>query len=175
MEPAAPAGVQQYPRKEFHQSLQTTWVGHVHQPRELGKRWRTLVDRRVMVVTLTETMARVWGITRTYSFGFEYYFDSDLNQIVFDYDHNLFTMRWPPSLVVETFDTGRDVAVPAIVTAAASAANSLVCTFIWGARMRRDWNVITGMGLFELTLVTAAGSILRLDPLVYSWRFEPRE
>ena len=74
-------------------------------------------------------------------------------------------------LVVKTFNNGRDLAVPAIVTAAASGVDAIVCTLIWGSRLRTDWAFVSGMALFELKLVTAAGSILRLDPISYRWQF----
>ena len=76
-------------------------------------------------------------------------------------------MSWAPPLVVQTFNNGRDLAIPAIVTAALSGVDTLLCTFKWGPRMRTDWFQIVGMGLFELSIISGAGH-LRLDPSLYS-------
>ena len=173
MEPTAPAGVQQFPREESDHSLETTWVGNVHQPRELGKRWLTLLDRRTLMIVISEAVASSLGIASRYSFTFQYHYNSESNQLVHGYDPSRFSMRWPPPLVVGSFDNGRDLAVPAIVIGAASGVDSLVCTLIWGVRLRTDWISVVGMGLFELSVVTASGVNLRLDPLLYSWRFDP--
>ena len=172
-EPAVPAGVQQYPREDSDHSLETSWVGHAHQPRELGKRWSTQVDRRVLEIVLTEAFATAFRIARTYTFHFEYHYDSASDQLVYYYDHSQFSMRWPAPLLVGSFDNGCDLAVPAIVTAAASSLDTIVCTLIWGAKLRTDWTFITGMALFEMSLVTSTGNILRLDPIVYRGRFIP--
>ena len=167
IERAAPAGVPQYPREEPHHLLETSRVGHTRQPRDLGKRWITQSDRRSLVIAISQAVATSLGIANTYNFVFEYHYDSGLNQIVYEYTQNQFLMRWPLPLVVQTFDNGVDITIPAIVTAAASAADSLLCTFIWGARMRTDWFQIVGMGLFELSIISGAGH-LRLDPSLYS-------
>ena len=172
MEPTAPAGVQKYHRGESHHSLEATWANHVHQPRELAKRWRTLPDRRVLVIAIAQAVARSMGIADTYSFIFEYYFDSELNRLLFNYDHSQFLMRLPAPVVVASFDNGRNVAIPAIVTSVASSVHALLCTVIWGARMRTDSNSVMGIGLFELSVVTSGGDNVRLDPFMYSWRFE---
>ena len=132
MEPAAPTGVQQYPREDSDHSLETSWVGHVHQPRELGKRWSTRVDRRALEIVLTETIATAFRIACICSLEFEYHYDSGLDQLVYYYDHSQFLMTWPLPLLVERFDSGRDLVVPAIVAGAASGVDSIVCTLIWG-------------------------------------------
>ena len=171
MEPAVAEGVKQYPPEESHHSLETTWVGHVHQPRELGKRWITESDRRVLVINIGATVARSLGIANTYNFVFQYHYDGGINQIVYDYDHTRFGMSWPQPLLVGLFDNGCDIAIPAIVTAAASGVDTLLCTFIWGARLRTDWVTTVGMGLFELSVISGAGVHLRIAPFMYSWQF----
>ena len=132
MEPTALAGVQQYAREESYHSPEATWLCHGHQPRELVKRWRTLLDRRVLVIAIAQAVARSLGIASSYTFVFSYYFDSVANRLVFEYDHDQFVMRLPTPLVVEAPEDGRDLAVPAIVTAAVSGVDTLLCTFIWG-------------------------------------------
>ena len=173
MEPRAPVGSQQHPREESHHSLETVRVGHDHPPHELSKRWITATERRILRIGIGPVWAATLQIAATYTFPFQYYFDSDLNTIVYTQGNTQFTMNWPPSLVVGLFPTGRDLVVPAIITAAASPVSSIVCTLIWGTRMRTDWNLLLGMGLFELTVVSAAGNMVRLGPEMYSWRFDP--
>ena len=138
----------------------------------MGKRWLTLPDRRVLAIVISEAVARSWGIASQYSFAFQYQYDSELNQLVFDYDHNQFGMTWRPPLVVGAPQDGRDLAVPAIFTGIASGVDTLICTIIWGAKLRRTSNLVVGMGLFELSVVTAAGFNVRIDPSVFSWRFD---
>jgi len=165
------AGSQQDPWEESHHLLETSWVGHGHPPHGLAKRWITLPDRRVLTITISQAVATALGIANTYRFAFQYHYDSQLNEVVYDYDHNQFGMRWPSALVVGASGAGRDLAVPAIVHAAASAVDSLVCTLIWGAKLRTDSNMLVGIGLFELNLATAAGAILRFDPWMYTYQF----
>ena len=170
IEPTTQAGVQHYPREEFNHPSEAAWAGQGHQPRDLGKRWLTQTDRRVLAITISEAVAATLGIANTYSFVFQYHFDGGLNRVVYDYDSNRFLMSWPQPLVVGSFDNGRDLAVPAIVTAAANVADALLCTLVWGVRLRTDWVSVVGMGLFELSVVVG-GVHLRLNPAWYSWQF----
>lgn len=71
-------------------------------------------------------------IAHTYSSVFEYHYDCGLNQLVYNCDHNKFSMRWPPPLAVENFDNGLNFAIQAIVIASAKVADTLVCTLLWG-------------------------------------------
>ena len=171
MEPRAPVGSQQHPWEESPHSVVTSWVGHAHPPHELSKRWTTLPDHRVLVITLTQAVATSLEIAQTYRFPFSYWFNSELNQVVYDYDPNQFSMRWPSALVVGATNVGRDLAVPAIVTAAVGTAEHLLATIIWGVKMRIDSNTVVGVGAFELNHVTAAGAVLRLDPWMYTVQF----
>ena len=172
MEPRAPVGSQQHPREESHHSLETVRVGHDHPPHELSKRWVTATERRVLTISIGPAWAAALQIAATYTFPFQYFLDSDLNAIVYNHDNTQFTMSWPPSLTIEVFPTGRDIVIPAIITAVASPVSSIVCTLIWGTRMRTDWNFLIGMGLFELSVVSTAGNMVRIAPWMYSWRFD---
>ena len=171
MEPEAQVGSQQDPWEESHHLVETAWVGHDHPPHELAKRWITLADRRVLTIILAETVATSLEIAREYTFPFQYHYDSESNQVVYDYDQTRFGMRWPSALVVGATNIGRDLAVPAIIHAAASAVDFLLCTLVWGAKLRTDSNTIVGIGLFELNVVTAGGALVRLDPWMYTYRF----
>ena len=173
MEPKAQERSQKHPWKESLLSLETAWAGDNHPPHGLSKRWTTLPDRRILVITIAQAVASSLQIATTYTIPFQYYYDSGINQVVYDYDHNAqFTMSWPAPLVVGQPPNGRDLAVPAIIVATASSVCSIVCTLIWGVKMRSDWNLVIGMGLFELGLITQAGHTVRIDPFMYSWRFD---
>lgn len=92
MVPTTPAGVQQYPRKEFHQPSVAAWVGRGRRPRELGKRWPTRTDRQVLAIGVPEAVATL-GIAHTYSFVFQCHYDRGLNQLLYDFDHDQLSMR----------------------------------------------------------------------------------
>ena len=171
MEPRAQLGSQKHPREESLHLLETSWAGDGHPPHGLSKRWITATDRRILVITISEAVARSLQIAASYTFPFQYHYDSELNQIVYDYDSSQFLMRWPAAMVVGQPPNGRDLAVPAIVVAA-TGASSIICTLVWGARMRADWTLVIGMGLFELGHITQAGHTVRIDPFMYSWRFD---
>ena len=145
--------------------------GQAHQPRELAKRYITQTDRRVMRIAINTALAASLEIAATYAMQFEYHFESEGRIIHNAYDtSNGVTMTLADSLIVNQFNNGVDIAIPAMVSFISSAGTRLLAILAWGARMRTDSHVVVGIALMELEIVTLQG-IHRLGPGLYSWTF----
>ena len=171
MEPRTPTGEQLHSLSGSGHSVVAVRGGQAHQPRELAKRYITQTDRRVLRIAIDAAVAAAWEIATTYVMDFEYYFDSETRIIEHTYNaRNGRTMELPGPQVVQQFANGIDVAIPAMAGFVAGAGARLLATFAWGARLRTDSNVVAGMALMELEVVTLQG-IHRIAPGLYSWSF----
>ena len=171
MGPWAPTGEQLHPLSGSGRSAVAVQGGQTHQPRELAKRYITQIDRRVIRIAIDTAVAAALGIAGTYTMGFEYRFDSEIRVIQNAYDNrNGVTMSLPTPLIVNQFDNGCDIAIPAMIGFIAGTGTRLLATIAWGARMRTDAHVVAGMALLEVDIVTLQG-IHRIAPVFYSWTF----
>ena len=171
MEPRAPTGEQLHSLSGSGHSVVAVRGSQAHQPRELAKRYLTQFDRRAMTIAIDAAVAAALGIAGTYTMGFEYRFDSEIRVIQNAYDNrNGVTMSLPTPLIVNQFDNGCDIAIPAMIGFIAGTGTRLLATIAWGARMRTDSSVVVGMALMELEVVTLQG-IHRIAPVFYSWTF----
>ena len=171
MGPRAPTREQRHPLSRSRRSAVAVRGGQVHKPRELAKRYLTQTDRRVLRIAIDTAVATTFGILETYTTQFSYLYNSNTGIIHHAYDdRNGQTMSWPAPLIVNELPNGVDIAIPAMFTAIAGPASRLLATFAWGAKLRTDSNIVVGMALMQLEIVTAQG-IMLLAPGTYSWTF----
>ena len=171
IEPRALTEEQLHPLSGSGRSAAAVRGRQVHQPRELTKRYITQTDHRVLRIAIDTALAAALGIAETYVMQFQYRYDSSVNAIQHAYENsNGVTMNWPAPLIVNDFDNGVDVAIPAMITAIAGTGSRLLATFAWGARLRTDVNIVVGMALMQLEIVTLQGINL-IAPGMYSWTF----
>ena len=171
MKPRTPTREQLHSLSGSGHSVVAVRGGQAHQPRELAKRYITQTDRRVLRIAIDAAVAAAWQIATTYVIDFDYYYNSATRSIENSYNgDNGRTMELPGPQVVNQFVNGVDIAIPAFVGFAAGPAARLVARFAWGARLRTDSNVVAGMALMELEVVTLQG-IHRIAPGLYSWTF----